>query len=40
MADNTIDKALPNEPREEISLPEEEEIPESLVEEGEAELEK
>ena len=40
MADNTIDKALPNEPRKEISLPGEEEIQETLVEEVEAELEK
>jgi len=38
MADNTIDKALPNEPRKEISLPGEEEIQETLVEEVEAEL--
>jgi len=40
MADNTIDKALPNEPRKEITLPGEEEIQETLVEEVEAELEK
>ena len=40
MADNTIDKALPNEPRKEITLPGEEEIQESLVEEVESELEK
>ena len=38
MADNTIDKALPNEPRKEITLPGEEEIQETLVEEVEAEL--
>ena len=40
MANDTIDKALPNEPRKEISLPGEEEIQETLVEEVEAELEK
>jgi hypothetical protein len=38
MAD--IDKALPNEPRKEITLPGEEEIQETLVEEVETELEK
>jgi len=40
MANDTIDKALPNEPRKEITLPGEEEIQESLVEEVESELEK
>jgi hypothetical protein len=40
MANDTIDKALPNEPRKEITLPGEEEIQETLVEEVEAELEK
>ena len=40
MANDTIDKALPNEPRKEIKLPGEEEIQETLVEEVEAELAK
>ena len=31
MADNTIDKALPNEPRKEITLPGEEQIQETLA---------
>jgi len=39
MADNTIDKALPNEPRKEITLPGEEQIQETLVEEVEKQLE-
>ena len=40
MADNTIDKALPNEPRKELNLPSEEELQETLVEEVETELQK
>ena len=40
MADNTIDKALPNEPRKEVNLPSEEELQETLVEEVETELQK
>ena len=40
MADNTIDKALPNEPRKEVTLPGQEEIQETLVEEVSEELEK
>jgi hypothetical protein len=39
MADNTIDKALPNEPRKEITLPGEEQIEEAVVEEVEKQLE-
>ena len=39
MADNTIDKALPNEPRKEITLPGEEQIEEAVVEEVSEQLE-
>ena len=35
-----IDKALPNEPRKEITLPGEEQIEETIVEEVESELQK
>jgi len=40
MADDNMDKALPNEPRKEITLPGQEEIQETLVEEVQEELQK
>jgi len=40
MADDNMDKALPNEPRKEITLPGKEEIQETLVEEVQEELQK
>jgi hypothetical protein len=39
MAEDNIDKALPNEPRKEFNIPGEEEIQETLVEEVKAEQE-